>query len=230
MRGTNLPSYVETVDDLNRKYARSYVLLNDYPVLIDMFDHQEETSEIYMQYIVDDKNKRNVKYNDIKIKEIFIQNGLYNIVHPQWEQALIAWSYKRRPLKQWKRGICNDNSELANATAIIAANYYGVPVYYVPKLVTTNTMKQLLNPEYPKTWSEALDICKLHRDVALNLEFGLMHSTILKEGLVIFNKNNHIVGEIEDNKIIVRFKPFEQEIRDMVISSGFKVEVICPTP
>ena len=151
--------------------------------------------------------------------EVFIEpripNQFYNTCDPDQKRPM-AHMYTRRPMRQYRRGICHDNSALYSVMVGIVQSYGIYPYRGDTNLEDFDIIKRLFRPVYPVSPGHALEQVRSCGSVALCPEFGLAAHPVNPEGVVVINRNNHFIGEIVDKNLVIHFKPFFQEATDIV--------------
>lgn len=219
-------SYSDTADDLNRKYGRSIILYKGEPTMIEGFD-QDEDKVIKVTFLVHNEKKfRTELWNPENFREQLIPHGFYNLHKPIQKGIPTAYVYLRQPRRQYRRGICHDNSELLSVFGAVNGKlgvYGGGGAAYIDNFDAINNM---YNPWYPTDIWHAIALTKECGSVALCPEYALTVCPATSEGILLVNRNSHFIGELESNCIKVHFKPFLQEVQDVVRRRNINATVI----
>lgn len=219
-------SYKETVEDLDRKYARSFIGYKGQPALIESF--QKDGDKMMVGFMCQgDRVWKYEPWENGDFTDPILTHGFYNVRDPV-VKAPIGYVYFRRPQRQYRRGICNDNSELVSPIKTInpLMDLYGHNGAL--SLEDFNVVKRLFEPEFPKDFETAFEWTKSCGVVALCPEFGLMLSPNTEDdsAVLVVNRNNHFIGEIKDGIFRVYFNPFLQEAQDVVRRRNLNLTVV----
>lgn len=216
-------TYKDTADDLNKKFHNTFVKYNGVPALVHHFGG--EGDGLHFQLAVDEHG-RNIPQNyipgciePINFDAMFINNTVFKDAE---NPAIPAVLVQRKPRRQWKRGMCVDNTR---TTCPIWPLYksFGKNLPHWAGNLDLTLIKRLLAPKYP-TWDEAKELVKSYQAVALGPMFALTISSISATKHLLASHFGFI-GEVQGNTIIVKHSPALQEVRDWVSRSGMQVAV-----
>lgn len=190
----------DSIEDIRKKYKGTYLFLElqnkEYLVQYDNDEHGNFT------FISPEHGSLLVKEETIrtKLKPYFPKSGLYNL-----ENNAIFFS--KNPIRQWKRGLCQENGIL---TKLSSTNTY---VQYID--IDFESVTNLFFPKYPKSTKEAIAILK-KETIAISPKFGIETAPKnYKEGHILLY-NCFPIGTINnnDNTIVVKHNPLLQEVKD----------------
>lgn len=210
--------YVETAEDLNRKYGQTFVLLNNETIYVNEF-FQESPGKIIMNHSKADNPGKEIM-NHITPNEIeafnfdamYVNNVDFDHPRSKKDKLLIpATLFRRSPRRQWKRGLGHDNTVIACPV---------LPLYQSINKGLSNfdthlsfkLIERLRNPIYPM-YEEALKLCNQFIAIALSPEFVVMLSSISTDKYLIASTHGFI-GEGTAKNIWIRHQPSEQEMSD----------------
>ena len=216
--------YKENAEDLNRMYARSFLLYKGEPVLIEGFQSDEE-AELYVVFMPEKATRfMTEKWVSGMFTEPQIVNGYYNTGDTNSKKTPLGYVYNRLPRRQYRRGLCQDNSELSS----VCYKIYTLFGLYRPEdsyIEDFKVIRKLLNPVYPGSVAEAVELVKDHGIVALCRELALCLSPSTPDDILILNRNGHFVGKLEGTIIRVHFHPMLQEVKDAVFRNNMGLAV-----
>lgn len=157
------------------------------------------------------KEGQQIKLSEETLFEVFIPNpekGLYN------SQYGVIF-FKRKPIRQWKRGLNKDNAEIVNLErALRTEDQLGIEGTNQFDSYWDSVTNQQQNE--PVSLDVALTIITESTTThswAINRTYGVMAHPQKPEGFILLHHMFH-VGEIVGNEILVANKIFKQEILD----------------
>lgn len=219
----------ESLDDLNRKYAGTWVLLGGNVVfLTEIADYSEEEKTYTFCSATS-----NVSHGPIDLLQVIMPNTMYfnNASFAEKKSKNpAALRFSRLPKKQWKRSICKDNTWITDFFAGITSHCklrVHHPACDVESLGTAG-ISRLVSPTYPE-FHRALKLVESFKSIAISPEFAICLSHIHPERFLLRSLYG-FVGEADSNMIYVRYPPVEQEVRDYLRRNNVtEVEVeVCP--
>ena len=207
--------YVDTVDDLTRKYLDTYILYDSKLMKIRGFEDQ--SGRIAMFY--EDENSgisatKSIGLNTNLIEHIIVNTRYFNRPSITGVSKHIPGTlYSRSPRRQYKRSICNDNS-LLTSPIITFFDTFGIACRKWHSKLLLSDIDSLLNPKYP-LYTEALNSIDEQQCIALNERFALCLSTMSPTDYVIASTFG-FVGTCNKTSITVHHSPVYQELSDFL--------------
>lgn len=201
----------DVVHDFIRRWNRSFVFLK--------LKQKSEESLVYIREVEYDENKVGVIHLDSKeygALTINLGSADHSLIfkYPKpgvFQHGTQALCYRRIPARQWRRGICGDNSRISTVVGPLLGNAAGL------------SMATVADAFKHKTYSveQALEALAKNRarSVALdeNLSLALPISTDSTDYLVIFWDN--LVGRCDANGHLTKvFEPSIKPILDSVFN------------
>lgn len=223
--------YVETADDLNRKYQRSWALLKNEVVYFLIFAQTAATitAAYTLGGLKDIQNVVNPEdIQPLSFDSMFVNNtNLGEKTRAGWEVAALL--FKRRPIRQWKRGLCSENTQLTCPASLLFGRF-GKQVGKQQRVLSFELINRMRDPTYP-AFNEAIDHLRNHVAVAISPLFAVCLSSISPDKYLIASKYGFI-GECAHNQIWILHPPSQQEITDYITrtkQANIKIEVgTCP--
>ena len=218
---TYVSLYNETPDDLNRKYANSYCSLKKEPIYIGSFEYGNREEDGARRVYVYCQNKAGMMspmpWSESGIEEIRVPYAFYNMFPPGTKKPL-SYIYKRKPIRQYRRGICEDNATLDAMASFVDSYHLGVHSRDRAYIDGFGSIRHLMYPWYPKSFDEALVLVEECGTVSICPELGLMLCPITGvSDYMILNRSNHFVGTVDKSGLItIGFEPFLQELLDVI--------------
>lgn len=203
--------YVETADDLVRKYGETYVLLQGELVYVQTI--VQDGREIAAFVTTPDQKEKQVKVQAEDFEELAFPAMYVNDIDESKRKFQVgATLFKRSPRRQWKRGLGHENTIITCPAA---------PLYRAlgKKLdwdhhLTFRLIKHLREPKYP-SYPEAVEGIQKHIAMAISPDFAVILSSISPDKHLIASRYGFI-GEGNKDTLWIKHHPSEQEITDYV--------------
>jgi hypothetical protein len=207
--------YVETVDDLNRKYQHSFIKIGDDLVY---FAGAVNASKDSIHAIVSREGapEQEVDILPDTITELELDATMFNgsdLTTKRTNGPPSATVFRRSPLRQWKRGLTDENTLLECPVRPLYRSM-GRKLRDCHNKLTFPLVKKLYYPVYPE-FREAITLCKRHIAVAISPLFAVMLSNISADKYLIASLFGY-VAEADETTIWVRHKPAAQELTDYI--------------
>lgn len=204
--------YTDTLDDLQRKYRKTYVYYKGKPIQI--LDFGEVNADEYhiifspvptnRKEVLSPLGSQSATYEEKELIEIHVNSMLFNmgltstIELSDTKQKCLAASLFRAPKKQYKRSLSSENYILYNPVfAYIARSKVPIHVddYYA---ITSDILQSLFNPVYP-TLPQAIEFLKFGITIALSDKFFLaLHA--YKANCYLVGNQWGFVGELNQQR------------------------------
>ena len=212
--------YVETAEDLTRKYGRSFALLDNKLVYFREFVESGEEGGV-IAYLHEEGSSDTIE-RLIRVDSIssLAFDAMYvNVSYaPAPKRTTSKWEipgtlFKRSPTRQWRRGLAEDNTII---TCPLTSLYQsmGKVLYQWNGGLSYPLIKALQNPEYP-SYNEAIERCQKEQCVAISSMFAVCLSTISPDHFLVSSVYGFVAEGIKDH-IFVRHTPSQQEITDYI--------------
>lgn len=221
-----MPKYVETPDDLNKKYHGTFVKYKDEFVSIANFVPGPERGSVVAAISRAKGGAHNEtievdKLEAITFDSMFVNNSDLTSSRKE-EQMIPATLFLRLPRRQWRRGLSQDNTKLKCPMSTLYATI-GRSFENFDHNLSIPLLKRLEVPKYP-TLRHAVDMLFTFQAVAISPMFCLCLSNISRERCLITSIFG-FVGEATHNAIYVKHPPVLQELRDFVSRTNQSVTV-----
>ena len=203
-----MAEYTETVDDLIRKYQRSYVFYEDKLTHISTFDSLSD-GKIYFVGSSPENIGVEIIWDASKLKEISLVKGFYNFTNCPVVKLC------RTSNKQWRRSLSQDNTQQVFPSLFIyKAINFPFPIRTIQ--FGWNQVQQIIEPSYPTKISEILDLLKKQDSVAITKNMMLCVSPY-EENEYLVGALNGFIGVFSEKKgIVVHHTPMFQEVSDIL--------------
>lgn len=208
--------YVETAEDLNRKYKHSFGLYKDQVVFFGGFV-KEGSNPMYVYYSVPNKQDIEEEFNPDALEPLVFDSMFINNCKLGERQGrsyrLGAALFRRLSIRQWRRGLSQENVSITNPMQSLYKK--------LGKNLNNDTWNNTLgfefitimrNPTYP-TFKEAIDLCDKHIIVAVSPMFAVCESNIDNNKYLLCSKHGFI-GECTKDMIWIKHPPSQQEMFD----------------
>lgn len=225
--------YVETAEDLNRKYSSTYALLKEKLVFFYEFTLLENhlinaryTSEKDEQCeTIDPEDIKSLSFDSMFINNIEFKKPEKKIMR------IAAVLFKRKALRQWRRGI---NSDTVSITCPLTPLYRAFGNERKLRMsvdldLSFNLITRLRNPQYP-TFDQAIDLCQTYQAVAVSPMFAICLNNTSNEKYLLTSKYGFI-GEVIPGHAWIYHAPSQQEFSDYIMRSKQKILIevaTCP--
>lgn len=211
-----MPEYKETADDLNKKYHNTWILYDGKPSFIHHFQPTDRGVAAGLttlgpkggtleSAVVIDPNKIDV----IPVNTSFINNAPLSGTGG----AIPAIFLSRKPKRQWRRGLCADNTQIkcpvSSLFSILGRN---IPSW--AGNIDGTLIRNLINASYP-TLAQACASVPEKLAVAISPMFCVCISNVSLERFLLTSTFGFI-GECTANHIWVHHQPARQEVLDFV--------------
>ena len=216
-----MPTYHETVDDLNKKYNKTYVLYDHAPVYIGNFANP--APNVYGAAVVssDSTDPVGMIVDLTKLEPITFDASFVNYVDLQTTRTKNPTIlFQRSARRQWKRGLCAENVRITNPISSLLKLFGSSMV--LPDL-SISMINHLIHPQFPSV-QEALGLMQRFHNMAISPLFAITLSSISLDKYLL-TSHFGFVGEINENGIWVRHAPVMQEIQDWLRRTGQTIPV-----
>ena len=208
--------YIETADDLERKYSGTYVKYKDKVVLVTEFTQLDEEIRIYYK---DSGGKSNECVYDHSIIPILFDTHFFNrTIKDQIPGTL----HNRLARKQYRRSICSDNSKLT-CPILDLYKIYGQSCYNWSSTWNFSDITAMLNPTYPNYFA-ALEKLPELQVVSISPKFAVCLSNLSTNRYLLCSLFGFI-GECDAHTITVEHEAALQEVLDYVAYARVPVRV-----
>lgn len=214
-----MPEYVETADDLTRKYGRAYVKYKNELVYVKSFDTNRDGAVLF--YYTDGRNgEQEVLWDNSFIEEIAIKRGFYNLGN------LPCVKLSRTSAKQWRRSFSQDNVN-QYYPSLIFYELCGFPFPYRAIAFGFKELKQIVTPEFPDTLEMAVKTVLRTGAVAISPELALCINPFSETDFLVSNLTGFVGTYSPKKGITIHHEPMFQEISDICRrnNSRFNCEV-----
>lgn len=194
------------------------------PVLIEGFQVTADGNMFVVYMGKGDNSWSSDKWDANVFVEPTLVNGFYNLHYPYKPRLHNAYVYHRTPRRQYRRGLCNDNSQLDSILTHVRS-CLGIWLDGAANIEDFGVIENLLAARYPATIEEAVEITKSSGSVAICPEFALTLHVSKPEGILLLNRNNHYIGEVIGTEFKIHFTTMLQEVQDTVYRRRMNVQV-----
>lgn len=218
-----MSQFVETADDLNKKYGNTYCLYAGQLVYVTAFAGHGDGLQCSMSYPKKEKPKEgsatsvvNVHPKDfasITIDEMFINNIDKWKASKDGETTCPLVHFARNPRRQWKRGLTAENTKLSCPLNTLYASC-GEKLNNGYNRLDFPMIERLRAPQYP-SWAFAFHNVKEYQALALSKMFALMVSNQSTTKYLICSPFGFVAEAVPD-RIFVKHPPAMQELTDFV--------------
>lgn len=215
-------SYVETFDDLSKKYHHTYIKINGELGYASNFCDKGTGIQCVWQ-TADGKETIMTIIKPEDIETLSFDSTFLNCTSPKDTKHI--WCplihFSRAPKRQWKRGMCAENTWL-RCPLVGLYKPYGKKVQWYWQL-SFNTLHHLMNPQFPLL-KDAVAICPQYQGVALSPMFAITLSNVSDTRFLLASPFGFI-GEADATHIWVKHQPAFQEVKDFVARTNQPIHV-----
>ena len=208
--------YIETADDLERKYSGTYVKYKDKVVLVGEFASDDDGIRMYYS---DSSGKVHECIYDHSITPILFDTHFFNRTV---KDSIPGTLHNRLARKQYRRSICSDNSKLT-CPILDLYNLYGQPCYIWNSKWAFSDIMAMLNPVYPNYFAALTELPTL-QVISISPKFAVCLSNLSKERYLLCSLFGFI-GECDAHTITVEHEAALQEVLDYVAYAKIPVRV-----
>lgn len=206
-----------SADDLNLYFTDTFLLFED----TNQWEHVD-------QFVLPTNGGLFIKTNNVearplknaKIKFVFPETGLYN-----FKKGVI--SYKRKSLRQNKKGFCANTADMMNITSVFGKLYslpYGFILSQTWKWIPSYVNTVFLASKYPDM-EEAYTKVRRLQDFAraITKDFFIGQGITSRDPSLWFRQT--LIGKCSDkHQIVIENPVFLQEVIDQFIPMGINIE------
>lgn len=214
---------VETLKEFNRRFYNTVLgfkdnKTNQYEFL--RYKHYNEDLKT-QQFLDPNEQTISIPYEEISPQKIIFIPRLEKGFYKTKENKIIYVT--KRSIRQWRRGICEDNYKLLNFSLCLTTGTNYKTVFY-PDIYT------ILNLHYNNTTNIEKDLslfktCDVYRHCVINKDFLLTHSILLPEGYSLFF-HKYLVGHFKTpTELTINSNIFFQEILEEIATWNFKINL-----
>lgn len=219
--------YKETADDLARKYHQTFILYDKKLAYIHHFTEMGQVpgEQIAATISIEKGGDNSMLINPdliepISINTMFINNVEFREVkHTQLCPVVLIC---RKPKRQWRRGICNDNT-LVRSPINNLYQAINKPLAPWDSNLGWALLQRVLNPTYPSL-PDACKFAKHYIACAISQMFTVTLSNISEDKYLLMSTFG-IIGQCTPDRIWVHHAPALQEVRDYVTRTKQLVQV-----
>lgn len=224
-----MPEYQETADDLNRKYHQTWILYDGKPSYIHHFQPSERgiVANLMVPNSKGVATESATEISDVinpnKIDVISVSTSFINNAPLTNSREVIpAIFISRKPKRQWRRGLCSDNTQIkcpvGGLFAIVGRN---IPLW--AGHIDATLIRNLLTPSYP-TLAEACAFVSEKLAIAISPMFCVCISNVSHNKYLLMSTFGFI-GECTADHIWVHHQPARQEVQDFVVRTNQSIVV-----
>ena len=201
------------IDEMRKKYEHTYLVLSTpegNETVVRYNGYNDGFHQFNDEFDMHIRLKHETQY---KVACKFPERCLFNHNH-------LALEFVRKPLRQYKRGICKDNIHIYSPVRDIWS--------MDGRTWTHKTIKDALFPQYPENCEEAIKLLESRSviSIALNSKFMLSLSISNNPKVFYLYYCNVLIGEFEDGCFKVKHPLFKQEIMDnMCLFKPYRIEL-----
>lgn len=223
--------YVETSDDLNRKYQNTWLRYRGSLILVHaiMDELDKDGQHIkYLSYYASPDAPRAYEPLEVEKIEVLAPESMFVPVPPQDKINWGAVRLTRVPKRQWRRSLCRE-SWTGNNPFADAARMWNIDIQRIGNVAVNGLHWQMAlavhNAKYP-AWIEALARLEKQPSVALSPQLALMWHPADPKWHLLWTQAG-IVGRVSADglNITVEHHVYGQEIQDFVNRQNISTRV-----
>jgi len=222
-----MPAYRDTLDDMIRKFNRTYILYNKKLAYVQGFDLTADGN--IMMNITEQSGMKPRWIQDFNAEQIEVisPDSMYvNNIDPEAKSPKKnegAYTFWRNPRRQWRRSLCEETCVITNPL-IPLYKTFGKNWFVREIGLGFSVVEHLLNPKYPSI-IDAMSWLRKYPSVAISPNFALTLSPIDYSPLLanMFG----FIGKVSWDRLQVYYPPVLQEIQDFInrTRQPFKAEL-----
>lgn len=215
-----MAEYVETWDDLNKKYSDTFLKWRGNLCYCEQFGHSDNKTIAVLHFLGPKRglHKEHLDYEESALEELHVDACMFNrtdgkpwsSIPENWSVANLLW---RSPRRQWKRSLCPSTVQLLSPVQDLYAAIRKTPKW--EKKLTLQSIPDLLEAKYPPI-NEAFQLLERFVCVAIGPNYCLSRSTISDAKALVSSKFGFIGEYGPKEGFIVHHEPATQELRDFV--------------
>ena len=227
-----MPRYLETRDDLNRKYQGTFAKYRNELVYIDGFDNGADNAV----HILYRQNPRQGAKGDIfdeqQLVDVMPDIQYFNktdFKKKPTHEGGVCFAFYRYPRKQFQRSVSKSNSYCSSPLA----NLYGL--FGIPSQTQLDPSLELIQALFNTTYPElswALDNLPSFRSIAISERYAIVPSPFhTTKTALLCSHTSGIVGTMDQQAINLFHAIEEQEVTDYLRNAKLQLSMtICPIP
>ena len=220
-----MPQYRESIDDLHRKYAGTYVFYDGEFSYVTQFDSDNDDEDIFIS--CDGATPYHGPFSEKKLEPImkdscYFNNASFKEKNPSGIAAIKYWRYPRR---QWRRSLCEDIAHL-ESPMFPFYSMSGKRLPYWDGRLRFSVAKNLVFAEYPPI-DFALKKLEDYQAIAISPDYCISLSSLDEKPLL--SSMFGFIGVVEDKKFLIYHEPTLQEVSDFVRRTNQPFEVCLKT-
>lgn len=202
-----------SIEEMAKKYANTFLILQTQygkEMVVQYFGYEEGYHKLKDEFGVLLHLQQDT---DQQIICKFPERCLFN-------HNRVAYEFTRLPLRQFKRGICADNTRI----------YSPVRALFDSKSIKWGFkhIQAALTPEYPKCCTEAIENlnAQTHLSIALSPQFMISQPITSEKNKYWLFFSNKLIGYFEKDTFVIKHKLFKQEVLDNIhLFKPYNIEV-----
>jgi hypothetical protein len=219
--------YQDTADDLNKKYHNCYVNYAGVLGFISNFGLNADGSYHCLWKQPGGRDTTKMSPIDPTAIECFNFNSTFinnSTLMSAKDSAVAVVHVSRHPKRQWKRGMCAENTWLRCPVVHLYKAFGKRPNWH--HQLSFDLIERLMTPTFP-TLARAIEKCNHFIGVAISPMFAVTLSNISSERYLLTSPFGFI-GEADAKHIWVWHPPAMQEVQDFVARSNQNISIEVP--